>query len=87
MKRPFEWFLIVLGSFIYSIGLNTFLIANHLAEGGFVGLSVILLYVFHLPLGMTFFILNIPLLILAWKKLGHEFVLKTTLGACPSNVI
>lgn len=85
-KHPLEWFLIVVGGFIYSIGLNTFLITNHLAEGGFVGISVILLYEFHLPIGVTFFILNIPLLIVAWRMFGHEFVLKTTLGVISVSV-
>lgn len=85
-KNPFEWVLIVVGSLIYAIGLNAFLIANHLAEGGFVGISVILLYVFHFPIGMTFFVLNIPLLLVAWRMFGHEFVLKTTLGVVSVSV-
>ncbi|GEO27120.1 UPF0750 membrane protein YpjC [Alicyclobacillus acidoterrestris] len=79
-KDPIQWLMIVAGGLIYSIGLNAFLIANHLAEGGFVGISVLLLYVFHLPVGVTFFILNIPLLVVAWRIFGHEFVIKTTAG-------
>ncbi|GMA48705.1 membrane protein [Alicyclobacillus contaminans] len=75
-----KWFLIGLGGLIYSVGLNAFLVANHLAEGGFVGISVLLLYKLHWPLGLTFFLLNIPLLIPAWKKFGHDFILRTTVG-------
>ncbi|GMA60881.1 YitT family protein [Alicyclobacillus fastidiosus] len=86
LKNPMQWIMIVLGSLIYSIGLNAFLIANHLAEGGFVGISVLLLYEFHLPVGATFFILNIPLLVLAWRIFGREFVLKTAVGVVGVSV-
>lgn len=85
-KNPVEWLMIVVGSVIYSIGLNAFLITNHLAEGSFVGISVLLYYLFHFPIGLTFFILNIPLLILAWRMFGREFVLKTGVGVVGVSV-
>lgn len=75
-----SWGWIVVGAFVYSLGLNGFLIANHLAEGGFVGISVMLLYKLHWPIGITFLLLNIPVLIPGWKLFGHEFILKTSLG-------
>lgn len=79
-KRIYRWGLIIVGALVYSIGLNAFLVANHLAEGGFVGFSVLLLYKLGWPLGVTFFILNVPVLIPGWKMFGHEFILKTTIG-------
>lgn len=85
-RQPMQWFMIVIGSLIYSIGLNGFLIANHLAEGSFVGISVLLLYEFHLPVGLTFLVLNIPLLIVAWRMFGKEFVFKTALGVIGVSV-
>lgn len=54
VRGTFQWLMIVVGAFIYSIGLNAFLVANHLAEGGFVGISLLLLYKLHLPIGLTF---------------------------------
>lgn len=74
------WLMIVVGSLIYSFGLNAFLVANHLAEGGFVGISLLLLYKVGWPIGITFLIMNIPLLILSWRMFGHEFIAKTTVG-------
>jgi len=85
-KRVSSWLLILVGSFIYSIGLNAFLVANHLAEGGLVGISLLLLYKLHWQLGLTFFILNLPLLIPAWKLFGHEFILKTAVGVIGVSV-
>ncbi len=79
-EKVWKWLAIFVGAFIYSIGLNAFLVANHLAEGGFVGISILLLYKLGWPLGLTFLILNIPVLIPGWLVFGHEFILKTTLG-------
>jgi uncharacterized membrane-anchored protein YitT (DUF2179 family) len=71
---------ILAGSFIFTFGLNNFIIANRLAEGGFVGISLLGLYLYHIPLGITFLVLNIPLFFLAWKRFGRMFILKTIVG-------
>lgn len=80
MKFWFNVLLIIIGSFVYSVGLNAFIVGNHLAEGGFVGLSILVLYKLHIPLGLSYFILNIPVLFLGWKFFGRRFIAKTLLG-------
>lgn len=80
LRNIWKWILILIGGFIYSLGLNAFLVSNHLVEGGFVGVSLLLLYEFRWPLGVTFFVLNIPLLIAASRTFGHQFVLRTAVG-------
>lgn len=85
-RSIWQWGSIVLGAFIYSVGLNGFLVANHLAEGGFVGLSLLLLYKLGWPLGLTFFVLNLPLLIPGWYYFGKRFILQTTLGVIAMSV-
>lgn len=72
--------LIAFGAFIYSFGLNFFLIANGLTEGGFAGISVLLFYIFKFPVGVTYFLVNVPLLVLGWRMFGWDFVAKTVLG-------
>jgi uncharacterized membrane-anchored protein YitT (DUF2179 family) len=79
-RRLWNWGLIVIGALIYAVGLNAFLVANHLAEGGFVGISLLLLYKLRIPVGATFLVLNIPLIVISWRLFGHEFVAKTALG-------
>ena len=79
-KSVVHWGSILAGALIYSIGLNAFLVANHLAEGGLVGVSVVLLYKFGWPLWLTFLLLNLPLLIPGWRVFGHEFIIKTAVG-------
>ncbi|MFZ7102263.1 MAG: YitT family protein [Peptococcaceae bacterium] len=75
-----DTFFILLGSLLYGFGINYFIVANHLAEGGFTGIALILHYTFGWPIGTTILIGNIPLLIVSWRIWGWEFVSKTILG-------
>lgn len=85
-KSAVSWGMIFLGSLIYSVGLNAFLIGNHLAEGGLTGIAVVLLYVFGFPIGPSIFILNIPLLLLGWRMFGIKFIIKTAAGVVGVSV-
>lgn len=81
-----EIFFIIIGSLLYALGLNYFIIANHLAEGGFTGISLILHYTLGLPVGMVLLVGNLPLLIIGWKLWGWEFVSKTFLGVIATSL-
>lgn len=72
--------LIGVGAFIYAFGVNYFFVANKMADGGLAGICTILYYLFNTDLGTTYFILNIPLIILGYKLIGGEFILKTFYG-------
>jgi len=86
LRNIWKWLAILIGALIYSIGLNAFLVANHLAEGGLVGISLLLLYKLGWPLGLTFFLINIPLLIPGWRFFGRLFILQTALGVVAVSV-
>lgn len=71
---------ITIGSFITALGLVAFLIPNKIAAGGVSGLSTILYYLFKFPVGITMFIINIPLLLFCVKELGMKFGAKSLYG-------
>ncbi len=73
-------FLIALGTALSSAGFAFFTFPNDIASGGVTGIAQILNHLFHLPVGLTSIVLNIPLFILAWKKLGLRFLLGSLLG-------
>lgn len=81
-----EYFGILVGAFVFTFGLNNFIIQNGLAEGGFVGISILGLYLFKIPVGLTFLVLNIPLFLIGWKRFGREFLLKTIFGVVAVSV-
>ncbi len=68
------------GCFIYAFGVNYFFVGNKLADGGMAGISIILHYLFNFDIGLTYAVLNIPLIILGYKLIGGKFILKTFYG-------
>ena len=71
---------IILGTMIMAIGIDLFLVPSKLSTGGFSGIGTVLYYLWRIPVGTTTIILNIPLFVLAFLKLGKRFTLKTILG-------
>ena len=86
-KKIYQIGCILAGCAVYALGLNLFTLPLGLYSSGLVGLAQLLslflgkawggtlnLY------GMIYFLLNVPLLLLAWKKLGKPFLFKTIIG-------
>jgi uncharacterized membrane-anchored protein YitT (DUF2179 family) len=72
--------MICLGSVISSIGVNLFIIPSKLLNGGLSGVSLIIHYLFNIPLGLLLLLLNIPLFILSILKIDKKFTLFTGIG-------
>ena len=72
-----EYGLITLGLLAYSMGWTIFLLPNNLVGGGVSGFAAILYYATGIPMGYTYLILNVILLIIAIKILGTGFGGKT----------
>lgn len=68
---------LTLGAVITGFALETFLVQNNIIDGGIIGISMIISHVTKLNLGMLVLILNAPFILLALKKMGGSFVLKT----------
>ena len=78
--------LITAGAFIYAFGVNYFFVANKLADGGLAGISVILHYLFNFNISITYLVLNIPLIIMGYKLIGGQFILKTFYGTTMTSL-
>ena len=63
---------VIAGSFIFAVGINVFMIAGNLGEGGVTGLSIIFLYAFDIPLAISTLILNGILLIIGFRFLSKR---------------
>ena len=72
--------MISMGSIISSIGVNLFIIPSKLLSGGLSGVSLIIHYLFNIPMGLLLLLLNIPLLILSILKIDKKFTLFTVIG-------
>ncbi|PIH15815.1 YitT family protein [Staphylococcus epidermidis] len=64
--------LVMIGSFIFSTGINAFVISGNLGEGGVTGIAIVLYYAFHISPGITNFVLNAILIIVGYKYLSKR---------------
>lgn len=76
-----------LGGVVYSVAVLTFLSPNKISPGGVTGIATALNFLFSLPIGITVFIINIPILILGLVKFGKGFILKTALATATVSVL
>ena len=67
----------IVGCSLYAIAVNSFVVPNDIAQSGVTGLAVFFNHLFHVPVGVTNFVLNVPLLILMWLFLGKKLVART----------
>ena len=81
-----EYALITLGLLAYSLGWTIFLLPNNLVGGGVSGFSAILFYATGIPMGYTYFVLNVILLLIALKILGTGFGGKTIYAIVMTSV-
>lgn len=72
-----EYALVTLGVVAYALGWTIFLLPNNLVGGGVSGFASILMYATGIPMGVTYFIINVILLIIGTKILGTGFGGKT----------
>lgn len=72
-----EYGLVTVGVVSYALGWSIFLLPNNLIGGGVSGFASILYYATGLPMGVTYFVINILLLIIGTKILGTGFGGKT----------
>ena len=72
-----EYLLVTLGVVAYALGWTIFLLPNNLIGGGVSGFASILFYATGLPMGVTYFVINVLLLIIGTKILGTGFGGKT----------
>ncbi|OIJ18443.1 hypothetical protein BKP45_12795 [Anaerobacillus alkalidiazotrophicus] len=65
----------IIGSILLAVSLNFFLIPANVFASGFTGVAQILGALTPLSTGIFLFILNIPVAILGWLKIGKRFTL------------
>lgn len=83
-KSVFEiaqgYFFMIVACFAYAASTSLFLAPNGIVAGGLSGLSVLIhLFYEKVPVGLMTFLLNIPVMLLAVKFFGWQFVLKSLL--------
>ena len=84
LRKKKQWFkdmfFIFLGTLIYSFGYTAFVLPEQVVMGGVAGISALLYYAFGLLPGISIWVLNITLLLVAMKALSRQFIVRTVIG-------
>ena len=84
-KIPFtnvrDYLMIVLGLICYSFGFSAFILPEKIVIGGMTGVASLIYYLTSIPVGLTVFVLNIILLLIAFKSVSKTFVIRTIFGS------
>lgn len=86
MKSAINILKIVIGSFIFAVGIQWFYHPAALVSGGVTGIAMIINYMTGAPVGIMLLILNIPLFVIALKRYGWRFLAGSLLGTVCSSV-
>lgn len=83
-KTAMDWIkkylVLIVGSLIYSAGLEIFLVPNNIIDGGVVGISIMASYLTGIPFGVYMVVLNLPFLYLGYKQIGKTFAISTIIS-------
>lgn len=84
-----SYLVITFGLMLYTFSATAFLIPHKIVGGGVTGLGTVLYYISGemIPVGVTYFVINILLIILGIKVLGPRFGIKTIYAVILSSVL
>ena len=82
----FDVIFMTLGCLIYSASVSIFTAPNKMAPGGITGIATLLHYTIGTPIGIMIFVLNIPLLIFAFRYINGNFIIKTIICTALTSV-
>ena len=72
--------VIALGLMVLSVAWTAFLLPHQISGSGVTGIGAIVFYATGVPMGYTYFLINIVLILIALKILGTRFGIKTIYG-------
>lgn len=79
-RQAKDMFFIAFGILLYSFGYTAFILPEKVVMGGVAGISALGYYALSIPPGATMWILNVALLIIAFKGISKQFTIRTIIG-------
>jgi len=82
-----DYFIMLMGLSLYAFSWTLFLVPAQITGGGISGLAAVIFYSTKIPIGLTFFAINIILVGIAMKVLGASFGIKTIFSMSVLSVL
>lgn len=77
---------VAVGSVLFSMAMNMFLLPTGIVLGGMTGIATVLNIFFGSPVGITIILLNIPLIIANTRIFGRGFLKRTLVGLVATSL-
>lgn len=84
MKKSIDWRELgldtlydIAGSILFAVGVYTFALHAGFAPAGISGVAIIINYYTKLPLGTMSLLLNVPIILITFRILGRDFLIKS----------
>ncbi len=79
--------MIFCGVVLYALGYTAFILPEKIVMGGVTGISSLIYYVTELNTGISIWVLNIMLLLISFKALTNQFIVRTLIGVTMMSVV
>ncbi|MTD30610.1 YitT family protein [Planomicrobium sp. YIM 101495] len=86
MDKIYGSLVIFAGSLLLAVAFNMFLLPHEMLSGGVTGIAMIFGLLTSTNSGYWLIVLNIPIVILAWMKLGKRFVLNSIFSVLVTSI-
>ncbi len=82
-----DTFSVLTGIAFATIGLEFFIVPNHLLDGGVTGISLLLSFITKMDVSIFIFAINLPFIFMGYKQVGKLFAFKTFLAIITLSVL
>ena len=82
-----DLFFISFGILLYGVGYTAFILPEQVVMGGVSGISALLFYAFGFPPAISIWVLNVTMLLIAFRALTRQFTVRTIIGVTIMSVI
>ncbi|MBB5179875.1 uncharacterized membrane-anchored protein YitT (DUF2179 family) [Planomicrobium koreense] len=86
MDKLYSAGIIFAGSVLLGFAFNMFLLPHEILSGGITGVAMIFSLMTPINAGVWLLLLNIPILVLGWMKLGKMFILNSVYSVAVTSV-
>lgn len=86
MDKLYSALIIFAGSVLLGLAFNMFLLPHEILSGGITGVAMIFSLMTPINAGVWLLLLNIPILVLGWMKLGKMFILNSVYSVAVTSV-
>lgn len=82
-----DYLMILFGLLMYAFGWTGFILSNEIVTGGVTGICAVIFFATGIKVSISYMVINVLLLAVAFKILGGKFLIKTVFGVVALSLL